>query len=539
MRCSVKKALLVIGGTFHPFEPCAEILEGYLTGAGLCETTVTDDRKKLTRLGGYDLVILYTCGGKLTPAQEKSLCAFVNDGGGLLAIHAANVMDDVNADYLEMVGTKFIGHGPITEFTVDITADHDITKRIDSFRITDELYICEKRAKRLRVLATALWQGEKHPMVYVRSYGKGRVCYVAPGHDERTFSNPLFQRICGKGVRWVTKERENKVVRAGIVGYGGAFNMGQHHAGLMRAAGLEVTADCDLDGSRLEIAKEELGEDIETYTKIEEIAASDAVDMGIIITPHHVHCDNALEFLTRGKHAIVEKPFCITADEATKMIDAANASGVMLSTYHNRRWDADFMTIKHICDSGMIGEVFSVEACTGGYSHPGYWWRSHKPISGGAIYDWGAHFMDWILNIMPGKIESVYGFYQKRVWHDVTNEDHCEAILRFEGDRKAQLEISSIAAIGKDRWRILGTKGALKSGHDCIQVVTHCCGSERRVDVPYVQPEGNGYYRNVAEHLLCGMPLSVTPESARRVIAVLENAEKSAACGIPIEVPHE
>jgi len=311
---------MVIGGTYHPFEACAEILDTYLTSSGICESKVTDDRKALTKLDGYDLVILYTCSGKLTPAQEKRLCEFVRNGGGLLAIHAANVMDESNEDYLEMVGTRFITHGPITDFTVNIAADHDITQRIDDFKVTDEFYICEKRAKRLQVLAKARWQGEEHPMVYVRSYGKGRVCYIAPGHDERTFSDPLFQRICGKGARWVTKEKQNKVVRAGIVGYGGAFNMGRAHAGLMRAAGLEVTAVCDLDVSRLEIAREELGEDTGLYTKIEEIAAAENVDMGIIITPHNVHCANVLEFLTRGKHAIVEKPFCITADEATTMI---------------------------------------------------------------------------------------------------------------------------------------------------------------------------------------------------------------------------
>jgi scyllo-inositol 2-dehydrogenase (NADP+) len=535
----VKKALLVIGGTYHPFEACAEILSSHLRGQGIAEVAVTSDRKALTRLDKYDLVIMYTCAGKLTPAQEKRLCAFVEGGGGFVGIHAANVMSEENADYLEMIGSRFVTHPPITQFTVNVTRDHQVTRRIDSFRVVDEFYICEKRTKRYQVLATALWQGQEHPMVYVRSYGKGRVCYIAMGHDERTLGDPMFLRLVGKAVQWAANERESKPVRCGIVGYGGAFNMGRHHADLIRAAGMEVSAVCDIDQARLEVAREEQGEEVALYSSLVELAEADDVDLGVVITPHNVHAENVLELLNRGKHAIVEKPFCITAEEATRMIEAARANGVMLSTYHNRRWDADFITIKHIIESGMIGDIFHIEAATGGYRHPGYWWRSHKPISGGAIYDWGAHFMDWILNLMPGKIESVYGFYHKRVWHDVTNEDQCQAILRFEGGRMADFQISSIAAVGKDRWRILGTQGGLRSGHDVIHVVSYVRGKEERIDMPYLSPEPNAFYRNIADHLMAGAALAVTPESARRVIAVLEHAEKSAACGVPVEVPYE
>jgi predicted dehydrogenase/type 1 glutamine amidotransferase len=539
MRPQVKNALLVTGGRHHPFETCAPILAEALKKGNVCEATIADT-KALTRLAKYDLVIMYTCGTKLTPAQEKSLCEFVKGGGGLVGIHSANVIDEGNDGYLEMIGTKFITHGPITEITVNLVADHQITERVDSFKITDEFYLCQKRTRRFQVLADALWQGQKHPMAYVRPYGKGRVFYTGLGHDERAFNHLMFQRLIGKAVRWVTKQLEAKPTRAGIIGYGGAFSMGRHHAGQIRDAGMQVTAVCDLDPKRLEVAREELGEEVSLYDNLIDLANSEDVDLGIVITPHNVHCANVLELVTCGKHAIVEKPFCITAEEATRMIEAARANGVMLSTYHNRRWDADFITIKHIIDSGMIGEVFHIEAYAGGYGHPGYWWRSHKPISGGAIYDWGAHFMDWILNLMPGKVESVYGFFHKRVWHDVTNEDQTQAILRFQGGRYADLQQSSIAAAGKEKWRILGTKGALHSTWEApIHVTSFVRGKPEHIDVPYLQPEPYAYYRNIAEHLLCGAPLAVTPESARRVIAVLEGAEMSSKCGMPVEVPHE
>ena len=536
----MKKALILIGGEYHNFEANAETMAGFLGQNGVCEARITSDHKALTRLSGYDLVIIYASNGDLTSAQERSLCEFVKAGGGLLGVHTATVLGQGNADYMEMIGSRFVTHGPMTEFQVNIAADHEVTRRLDGFKITDEFYLMEKKTRRYEVLATAIWQGKTHPMVYVRPYGKGRVCYIALGHDERAFGLPPFQKLVSQGARWVSKQAEKKPVRCGIIGYGGAFSMGKHHADQIRRVGLEVTAVCDLNPERLAVAGEEQGEGVVLHPKLADLAADPNVDLGVVITPHNVHADNALMLLNAGKHVIVEKPFCTTAEEATAMIEAARAKDLMLSTYHNRRWDQDFVTIRQIIADGLIGEVFHIEAYAGGYGHPGYWWRSDKTISGGAIYDWGAHFMDWILNLMPGRIESVYGFYHKRVWHDVTNEDQCQAILRFEGGRYAELQQSSIAAAGKEKWRILGTQGAIHATWEApIHVVSYARGRQECIDVPYLPADWLAYYRNIADHLLTGAPLAVTPESARRVIAVLEHAEKSAKCGMPLEVPYE
>jgi predicted dehydrogenase/type 1 glutamine amidotransferase len=536
----VKKALILIGGEYHDFEANAETMAAFLRENGVCDCKITSDRKALTRLSPYDLVIIYASSADLTPAQEKALCEYVRAGGGLLGVHTATVLGQGNPDYMEMIGGRFITHGPITNFEVNLVGDHEITRRMDGFRITDEFYIMEKKTRRYEVLANAQWHGKIHPMVYVRPYGKGRVCYIALGHDQRAFGTPQFQKLVCQGARWVSKQAEAKPVRCAIVGYGGAFNMGKHHADQIRRVGLEVTAVCDLDAGRLEIAREEQGEGVALYQKLEDLAADPNVDLAVVITPHNVHARNALLLLNAGKHVITEKPFCITAEEATAMIEAARAKGLMLTTYHNRRWDQDFVTIRQIIAEGLIGEVFHIEAYAGGYSHPGYWWRSDKRVSGGAIYDWGAHFMDWILNLMPGKIESVYGFYHKRVWHDVTNEDQCQAILRFEGGRYAELQQSSIAATGKSKWRILGTKGAINATWESpVHVTTFVNGRQESLDVPHLPADWLAYYRNIADHLLTGAPLAVTPESARRVIAVLEYAEKSAKCGMPLEVPYE
>ena len=329
-------------------------------------------------------------------------------------------------------------------------------------------------------------------------------------------------------------------VKCAVVGYGGAFNMGKAHAQWMNDTGRMVTlAACDIDPARTAEARQDFP-DIATYDDIDKMLAESDAELVVIITPHNTHAELGLKVLNAGRHVVLEKPMCITADEATAMIEAAKKAEVTLTTFHNRRHDGDFMAIKEAIEKGLIGEVFHIEAASGGYGHPRHWWRSDKKISGGCMYDWGAHFVDWILNLIPEKIENVTGFFHKRVWHDVTNEDHTQAIIRFKNGAMADLQISNIARIKKPRWRILGTKGAiLDQGAGSFKLATEVDGVAVEGEVKYKESTWPEYYQNLAAHLLDGAPLEVTPESARRVIAVIETAEKSATSGKSEPVPFE
>ncbi len=428
-------------------------------------------------------------------------------------------------------------------FDVNITdADHEVTHSLRDFKITDEFYILKNRTETdLHRLMSGNWQSQLHPLAYVREYGKGRVFYTGLGHDERAFNHTAFGKLIHRGIFWATRSNKPAPVRVGIIGYGGAFGMGKCHAETVRDTPLlELTAVCDTDPKRTEAAREEQP-GIKTFSHHKEMAGSGLVDVGIIVTPHDTHAPIALDLLQAGVGVVCEKPFSLTIDQATRMIEAAQAKNLLLTVFHNRRWDADFLTIKKVIDDGLIGEVFQIEAFMGNYQHPGYWWRSHKPISGGAVFDWGAHFADWILNLMPGRMESVTGFFSKRVWHDVTNEDHCKALIRFEGNRSAELEISSIAAAARPKWRILGTRGGLTADWDPpVHVTTFIHGLEQKTEVPFVESRwATDFYAGFADHLLGGEPLQITPESARRVIAIFELAEKSSRSGKAEPVPFE
>jgi predicted dehydrogenase len=330
-------------------------------------------------------------------------------------------------------------------------------------------------------------------------------------------------------------------IKCAVIGYGPAFNMGKAHADYINSTGeMEVVAICDKDKSRTESAKKDFP-NVQTYNSVDELLKNCDFQLAVIVTPHNTHYPLAMQCLSAGKHTIVEKPFCITYKEASDMIDLAREKGVMLSVFHNRRWDGDYLTLKEAVGKGLIGDIFHLEVFMGGYGHPGYWWRSDKEISGGALYDWGAHIVDWILGLIPSKVKRVGGFSHKLVWKDVTNEDNAEAIIQFENGAVAYVQLSSIAMAGKRRWFILGTEGSLeddreKQGFKLRRMVN---GMQMEGNIAFKKGEWNAYYRNIADHLLRGKELVVKPEEARRVIAVIELAGKSAEEGEFIDFPRE
>jgi scyllo-inositol 2-dehydrogenase (NADP+) len=333
---------------------------------------------------------------------------------------------------------------------------------------------------------------------------------------------------------------DSEQVRCAVIGYGGAFNMGRNHLRWINAApGLTGVAVCDLDSERLREAEADFP-GIRTYRRVEDLLADQEVELVTVITPHNTHAPLAIQCSRAGKHVIVEKPMCLTVAEADEMIAAGRAAGRMVSVFHNRRWDGDHLTMRSLIEEGILGDVFHIEANGGGWSRPDTWWRSDKAISGGAFYDWGAHIIDWVLHLKLGPLHSVLGFFHKRVWAHVTNEDHTQAILRWSDGAYADVQISSIARAPKPRFRILGTRGAiLDDGRGELTVYGEVAGRTATFTEKYRPSDWQEYYNNVANHLLRGAPLAVTPESARRVIAVIETAERSSRSGQALPVPHE
>ncbi|MDE0088528.1 MAG: Gfo/Idh/MocA family oxidoreductase, partial [Candidatus Poribacteria bacterium] len=148
------------------------------------------------------------------------------------------------------------------------------------------------------------------------------------------------------------------IIKGAVLGYGAAFNMGKAHANMMQGTeGITCVAVCDIDPERTKAAKQDFP-DARTYNSVEDLVADEDVDLIANVLPHSLHCGPTVAAHNAGKHVVVEKPMCVTIAEATEMITAAKENDVMLSVHHNRRWDADFWTLREIVHSGVIGKVY-------------------------------------------------------------------------------------------------------------------------------------------------------------------------------------
>jgi predicted dehydrogenase len=348
----------------------------------------------------------------------------------------------------------------------------------------------------------------------------------------------------------------NAELKCAVVGYGPVFNWGWMHVRWMQAVpDMCVVAVCDREPACAAKAAQDFP-GIRTYTDLDEMLRREDLDLVAIVTQHNTHARLAVTSLQAGKHTVVEKPMCLSVAEADEMVAAALNANRTLAVFHNRRHDGNVRAIREVIEQGLIGDVFHIEVSAMGFTadanfgRPGNPWRSFKEVSGGALYDWGAHAIDWVLSLVPSRMSQVTGYFH-RLRPDASNEDQARAIIRFENRCVAEILQSHLAYLARPYlWYVLGTCGAIAdTGHGAIE--GYCrelngpSGGSFRLrtadgerDVPYSRSDWATYYADLADHLLRGAPVPVSGEDGRRVITVLETAEKSSAAGRSLEPPY-
>lgn len=326
-------------------------------------------------------------------------------------------------------------------------------------------------------------------------------------------------------------------VKVGVVGYGGAFNMGKAHLAEMKRAGMTPVAVVEIDPKRLEVARQDFP-GIETYSSVAAMLKRSDVNLVTLITPHNTHAKLAIQCLKAGRHVVVEKPMAITTAECDAMMAAAKKSRVVLSTYHNRHWDGIVVGALKLIKSGAIGEVVRMDVEMGLMGKPGDWWRSSKSISGGIMYDWGVHLCEYILQLADSPITEVSGYTRSGVWasqtkwKNDTNEDEGQMVIRFGSGAWATVQITSLDARPNQPWfKVIGTKGTMALDVRATEVST--LDGDNRVTTTIPNPPGEGwkYYQNVADHLTKGTKLVIPAEWARRPIHIIDLACQSAKVG--------
>jgi len=384
------------------------------------------------------------------------------------------------------------------------------------------------------------------------SNGRVLVCAIAP---ERLATAPEIGRYLDRLA--VGGSTPTNTIGVGIVGYGPFGGMGYTHGlAATETDGLAFVGVCDSSDERREAAIVDFPT-VQGHVDLASLSKADDVDVVIVATPPLFHAPIALELLRAGKHVVVEKPMCLTVADAEELLAVSAEVGKTITVHQNRRWDGDFLALRRAIDTGLLGDVFNMETFVGSFEHPCRWWHSDETFSGGAVYDWGSHHIDWILRIFGSRPQRVRAISHKRVWRDVTNADQIDVHMRWDDGREARFIQSDVAGIRKPKFYVQGTSGTAAAEYAPVTIDQLVDGRGHVADdwhhaevatdlrlsryepgygtvdmvLPPVARVGWPFHRALADHLLLGEPVPVPPEESRDVVSVLEAAHASGADG--------
>ncbi|HEX9998064.1 MAG TPA: Gfo/Idh/MocA family oxidoreductase [Abditibacterium sp.] len=341
-------------------------------------------------------------------------------------------------------------------------------------------------------------------------------------------------------------------IRVGIAGLGrSGWNMHAHTLATLPEH-YQVVAAMDFSPERRNDAAVKFG--AKTYDSYEALLADESVELVVVATPNSAHKSNVVAALQAGKHALCEKPFGTTSAEADEMIAAALQSGKIVAPFQNRRYEAHFQKVRELVESGILGEIHLIRI--GMHNFNRRWdWQTLKEFSGGYLNNWGPHIIDQALQLMHLEDDAP----DPEMWVDLQNvlssgdaEDHIKMVLRAPNSPTIDIELSSAVAFGQDRWNIAGKNGGLRGSSTKLEWkwVDWSQMPERPIDrEPTVGRSYNSetlewqhgswsagentdadlmhdFYRELFDTVRNGKPLTVTPQSVRRQISLIEKAKE-------------
>jgi len=333
-------------------------------------------------------------------------------------------------------------------------------------------------------------------------------------------------------------------LKLGLMGYG--FAGATFHAPVIEHSGrtsLAVIATGQAENARRDYPAAHIVPDFNA------LLARDDISCVVLATPNDTHFDLARRALSAGKHVVVDKPVTLTARDALSLAQLAASRQLLFAPFHNRRWDGDFMSLRHLIATGQLGRI------THYTSHFDRFrpeipqrWREQAAHGGGLLFDLGPHLIDQALALF-GPPQSLFAtLRQQRDRAEVPDYIHLQ--LSY-ADKEVVLHASALAALAPPRLRVHGTGGSYLS--DALDVQEdqlkaglrpgqpgfgkNAPGWVRRAgqDLPteLATQDGDyaGFYRALADTLRDGKPFPVASQDAVDVMSLIELAMRSDAAG--------
>jgi scyllo-inositol 2-dehydrogenase (NADP+) len=286
-----------------------------------------------------------------------------------------------------------------------------------------------------------------------------------------------------------------------------------------------------------------------------ELLNDPAIELIIINTPDTFHFSMARDALNAGKHVVVEKPFTLKADEARALIDLSVKRKRLLTVYQNRRWDGDFLTIRKLAGSDILGRLVEFESHFDRFRNfitPDTW-KEEGDDYAGVLYNLGSHMVDQALVLfgLPNAVTAHLGIMRK----GGKVSDYYDIRLHYSGFA-ALLRCSYLVREPGPRYILHGTNGSyfkwgidpqeelLKKGEkpgvpgwghepesNWGKIYTEAGGINIRGDIETEPGNYLAFYDNLFSAVRLGDTLAVSPEEALNVIRILEMCIESHKSG--------
>ncbi|MBW9431574.1 oxidoreductase [Atlantibacter hermannii] len=249
-------------------------------------------------------------------------------------------------------------------------------------------------------------------------------------------------------------------IRVGLIGYGYASKT--FHAPLIVGTpGMTLAAVSSSDASKVHAD----WPNVTVFSDPKQLFNDPSLDLIVIPTPNDTHFPLARAAMEAGKHVVVDKPFTVTLSQARELEAMAKSRGLVLSVFHNRRWDSDFLTLKGLIAEGKLGEVSYFESHFDRYRpQVRNRWREQAGPGSGIWYDLGPHLIDQALVLFGVPVSITVDMAQLRP--DAQTTDYFHAVLTYP-QRRVVLHSTMLAAAESARYIVHGTRGSyVKFGLD-------------------------------------------------------------------------
>ncbi len=245
-------------------------------------------------------------------------------------------------------------------------------------------------------------------------------------------------------------------IRIGIAGLGRA-GLEMHCPELDQYPELfKIMAVCDPVKERRDLVIERYPE-CRTYRRYEDLLADPDVELVDIATRSDDHAAHVMQALKTGKWVNVERPFCRDYDEAMVLRAAAIKAGNRLLVRHNYRYEAAFLQVREVMESGVLGEIYDIKMRRGAYERRDDW-QVVKRCAGGSALALGPAFLDQALELLRTPPVKVWSDL-KRVASVGDAEDYVRIILRNMAGLTVDLEISGGRISRVPLFVVTGAKG--------------------------------------------------------------------------------